>query len=567
MPYQQQFWRDYDENLTETQNIERGAVVTTERLNNIENGVVANYSELNSTKADKTALATTNATVEGLASSKVDKGGNEQITMGMLNQSVKEAMTGGSVAVVGAGGVNTTNLVDKAVTPAKLATSAYQVMLAGSKVAKYDSAANTLEIPSGLQAMQQNNSMNGTGVGITAGIIADLPNVGWLVFDVADKLIKLNNNPTATQSKVGYVWKTHVDGPKCVLFGIDVYVDDQPSIIGQWDNLRNGKIQGFLYSGKIIHDSLNKRAYFPTSIIFNTGFEQVELIKTDAEPSAGKYNTLPEYLSLPGNAGWILYSHKDHALLTGSVPTKGRTIIGVYDNRLPLLEMSLNSEYIQYQSMTSKIGFLGDSITQGVNTTKTYHQYIAENAWKSKIWVDAINYGIGGTTVATQSGRSDSFIERKDTVAEDCDVIVIFGGTNDYGASNALGAIDDGQENTFLGAYSLLIDWYHINRPNAKIICCTPLRRYYKGSTTVWKDAHTLKNSAGLTLQDYAEAVRDVAREKAVPVVDLYFESGLDFRLENIRTQYGADGLHPNAEGHKYFYPMILQKINQVFSK
>lgn len=54
MVYQRHYWKDYDENKTETQNIEAGAVVTTEKLNEIENGIVANYSELDIKKSDKT---------------------------------------------------------------------------------------------------------------------------------------------------------------------------------------------------------------------------------------------------------------------------------------------------------------------------------------------------------------------------------------------------------------------------------------------------------------------------------------------------------------------------------
>lgn len=55
-------------------------------------------------KADKTALAQANASMATNLATKVDKGGNEQVTMAMLSQGVKEAMTGGSVAVVGPGG-------------------------------------------------------------------------------------------------------------------------------------------------------------------------------------------------------------------------------------------------------------------------------------------------------------------------------------------------------------------------------------------------------------------------------------------------------------------------------
>lgn len=54
MAYQRQYWKDYDESKTETQNIETGSVVTAERLNVLENGVVLNYNELDIKKSDKT---------------------------------------------------------------------------------------------------------------------------------------------------------------------------------------------------------------------------------------------------------------------------------------------------------------------------------------------------------------------------------------------------------------------------------------------------------------------------------------------------------------------------------
>lgn len=72
--------------------------------------VTGAINELNINKADKTEVNT-------LATNKVDKGGNEQVTLAMLAQEVKTAMTGGSVAVVEGESVNTSNIVPKAVTP------------------------------------------------------------------------------------------------------------------------------------------------------------------------------------------------------------------------------------------------------------------------------------------------------------------------------------------------------------------------------------------------------------------------------------------------------------------
>ena len=62
---------------------------------------------------------------------KVDNGGLEQITMPMLSQDVKKAITGGSVAIVGKDAVSTSNIVNNAVTSPKAAAPIQhpQVML------------------------------------------------------------------------------------------------------------------------------------------------------------------------------------------------------------------------------------------------------------------------------------------------------------------------------------------------------------------------------------------------------------------------------------------------------
>lgn len=107
-------------------------------------------ADLDSVKADKTALAQTNANMVTNLSTKVDKGGNEQVTLRMLSQEVKTAMTGGSVAVIGPNSVNTTNVVDKSITQRKAAS-----VLLGVPIFEFftppniDTVAKTLTFPAG----------------------------------------------------------------------------------------------------------------------------------------------------------------------------------------------------------------------------------------------------------------------------------------------------------------------------------------------------------------------------------------------------------------------------------
>lgn len=82
--------------------------------------------------------------------SKVDKNGNEQITMPMLSQTVKEAMTGGSVAVVDEDSVNTTNLVNNSATSVKRTRLGESGYIIGTKPLMVDFKNNKLYISKGV---------------------------------------------------------------------------------------------------------------------------------------------------------------------------------------------------------------------------------------------------------------------------------------------------------------------------------------------------------------------------------------------------------------------------------
>lgn len=92
--------------------------LTVQRLAGQAVGIIekAEYSALVAVLADSNKFRTD---IDSLSDRKVDKNGNEQVGLFNLKQEVKEAMTGGSVAVVGEGAVNVSNIVPRAVTPSK----------------------------------------------------------------------------------------------------------------------------------------------------------------------------------------------------------------------------------------------------------------------------------------------------------------------------------------------------------------------------------------------------------------------------------------------------------------
>ena len=191
-----------------------------------------------------------------------------------------------------------------------------------------------------------------------------------------------------------------------------------------------------------------------------------------------------------------------------------------------------------------KINFLGDSITEGVGVSAPENKYVEVFARKFEPAL-VRNYGISGTRFARQytptvaNPRFDlDFCSRVCEMDEDADVVVIFGGTNDYGHGDApMGEFGDRTPDTFYGACHTLMRTTIERFPDAQIIIMTPLHR-------------ATENRANRpSLCEFVRAIRECAEFYSIPVLDLYARSGIQPQLEVYKTRFAPDGLHPNDRG------------------
>ena len=199
-----------------------------------------------------------------------------------------------------------------------------------------------------------------------------------------------------------------------------------------------------------------------------------------------------------------------------------------------------------------KIAFLGDSITDknvyADIVTTHYTEYIYENY---SFVSDIQNIGLGGSCIAgapNKQGVTLSFTQRYKNIDKNTDVIVVLGGTNDYGYAlpawaNPLGVYGDDTVETFFGALKVLIDGFEENYPNAKPVFVTPIYRKEQESNGIPN-----KNVYGFTLSDYVEAVKETCEKRNVACFDAFNEiteiDGYTYR------EYEVDGLHLNTEGN-----------------
>ena len=197
-----------------------------------------------------------------------------------------------------------------------------------------------------------------------------------------------------------------------------------------------------------------------------------------------------------------------------------------------------------------KIAFLGDSITEGCGTSSLEHTFW--NVLGQKTGAQVFGYGIGGTRIAPQRVPSDpradqDFISRVDGMIPDADVVVVFGGTNDFGHGDApFGTRGDQTSETFCGALHVLFTKLYERYPAAQLVVMTPTHRL--------SETDSVMNEFGVrrsgNLRTYVQAIRDAAEDFAVPVLDLFRVSGIQPSVPALREAYMPDGLHPNDAGH-----------------
>ena len=205
-----------------------------------------------------------------------------------------------------------------------------------------------------------------------------------------------------------------------------------------------------------------------------------------------------------------------------------------------------------------KIAFLGDSITEGIGVDKKENIYW--NRIAASTGAISYGYGISGTRIAVQERISPDpswdkhFASRVETMIPDADIVVVFGGTNDFGHGEApFGTMADRTEDTFCGAMHSLLQKLMNRYPTAQLVVMTPLHRLVE-------DEYGL-NEVGVrrcgVLRNYVDAIMEIAGFYGIPVLDLFRVSGMQPRVECNRVLYMPDGIHPNDAGHE----LIARKL------
>ncbi len=205
-----------------------------------------------------------------------------------------------------------------------------------------------------------------------------------------------------------------------------------------------------------------------------------------------------------------------------------------------------------------KINFLGDSITFGSFAATPETSYVGR--FQTKYADSTIRrYGVGGSSIANQNVfRCPSLIDRVETMDPDADLVVVFGGTNDWGACVPLGTPEDRTADTFYGACYVLFEMLLYRYPGKPVAVVTPLHRLYENESTYQE------RKLAAPLKAYVQILKEVAEYFAFPVVDMYATSGLQPAVDLIRERFMEDGIHPNDAGHEILFNKMEAALRQL---
>ena len=215
------------------------------------------------------------------------------------------------------------------------------------------------------------------------------------------------------------------------------------------------------------------------------------------------------------------------------------------------------------------IDFLGDSLTEGHGLNdddNRYDRYIAKTCGLKR----ANNYGVSGTRIAYQRHPSEKARHDLDICGRcydrdpEADIIVVFGGTNDYGHGDApFGEVGDKERTTFCGAVDYLINKIRELYPSAVLVMVTPGHRCDDGTNPPAEklSKHGIK---GRMLEDYVHAIETIAAEYDVPVLNMLEKLGIDPKKDEDREKFTLDGLHYNDAGHVKVANCIAQFLKSL---
>ena len=141
----------------------------------------------------------------------------------------------------------------------------------------------------------------------------------------------------------------------------------------------------------------------------------------------------------------------------------------------------------------------------------------------------------------------------------DMDLITIFGETDDFAHSNILGTINDDKNTlSYYGELKMVTEKIIAAKEKDTVVFfITPMKRGEFNE----EPSYTEPNANGSKLEEYVNAMKEVAGLYHIPVIDLYEKSAFH---EETFAQLTVDNLHPNNQGYENISMVMIEGLKVI---
>ena len=537
------------------------------------------------TKADKSEVKT-------LLQTKADK--NQIFSMDNMGQDIKQAMTGGSVAVVGRNTVLSDNIVNNQVTFSKLHSIIQDLFdekydninLTLKPNSYWDYSTGQLTSNTGNISAVNEIEVNANETYKISGYSSYRANL-YIILNSSNEVIEVFPNTNDSAVLHENIKVTIPNNGKKLLLNSKI---ESPTTLKRVTeiNVKDNKIKfapNSIYKGMLenkigelfepcnfskIPVSWENGGYFRKGngqVVLESNSSRVKI-----EVKAG------ECYRISGCSYWeanlfyvmdkdekIIYTFPDTNATTKfyenvdvKIPDDGVYLLVNQRNNAQETTISINESYYIKNNIGKKWVAFGDSLTD--SATLGVNNYNYTNFVSNNLGLELINLGKGGTGYLNGNGGTQQFYNRTSSIPTNTDILTVFGSFNDLFVSGlTIGNINDTGTNTLYGAINTFLKNCWVINPSMiiGIISPTPWDSCWRGGSKAAKAV------------EYVNVLKNIAEYYSLPYLDLFNGSNLRPWDSNIKNLYynNADGVHPNTLGHKkYIAPKIENFIKSMLA-
>ena len=543
-------------------------------------------------KADKEEIETINSQMDTITNDKISKGEGGIITNAMLSQEVKEAMTGGSVAVVGNDGVASNNIISKSITQSLLSPKLREQLTLDEKKTytlnplkgyytnslTYEENNNYTTIDPLECYLGDEFIVNHCVSGQTAYYCClldknkqpiEVINNGDGSSIATEKTYKINNANaryvvfTTSTGRVSslYVKKVEVKNINKYITTLDNSINDIKSILSKFKEIpyTENTNNGYYNSKGSFVATTSSTNYRNTELLECSYGDEFEFQSYGIGTSAYQVvefdvNRLPLGAYLQGNGSSNSYTIKNHTVINKETKYIAFSYyIGDLILTKKILIDKLSSAATSVNDILNEktIVGLGDSLMYGMGLDR-------DKPWIAllgkKYNMNYFNCGVNGKKIAGSDGVANEFetLLTTNKVPTNIDYIVIDGGANDNAQGIQIGKNTDMTIDTFKGALNILIGKILNKYPTVKILFLTNYNRY-PGDI------------------NFVNAMIEICELYSIPCFDNYRKSGINFlnpngyhTSRNLIFENQQYKKHFSAKGYEYLLPIYENLLKGI---